>query len=323
MKKKSIKILKIIIPLSLGIFLIWYSLGSASPEEREELLNNIVNANPYWVAVSFILGTLSHLSRAYRWKYLLEPMGYRSRLGNSFMAVMVAYLANFGIPRSGEVLRAVTLTSYEKVPFEKGFGTIISERIADLLILLCVIGIALSLHADNLLAYFSENDINPLYTFAIFILLIGIMLLVLRFIKKSNWAIAIKLKKIAKGMLEGMRSILNMKHKWPFILHTIFIWTMYVLMFHAIKFSIPETSSLDLGVILAAFVVGSFAVSATNGGIGVYPLAVAGILMYFGVSKEGAEAFGWISWTTQTCVVLLFGGLSFIFLPLYNRHKNN
>ena len=237
------------------------------------------------------------------------------------MAVMVAYLANFGVPRSGEVLRAVTLSTYEGVPFEKGFGTIISERVADLLILMLIIGIALIMQTDDLLAYLHDQNINPLYTFLIFLGLVGILILGLNIVKRSDWLPFKKIKTLAKGLLDGMKSILRMKQKWAFIFHTIFIWTLYLIMFFVIKLSIPETVNTPLGIVMAAFVVGSFAVSATNGGIGVYPLAVGGILMFFGIQDQAAEAFGWIAWGTQTFVVLLFGGLSFIFLPLLNNRK--
>ena len=321
MKKKFIRILKISIPLFLGIFLIWYSLKSSTPEERENLWQSIVGANKLWIAVSFILGTISHYSRAYRWKFMLEPMGYTSSQSNRFMAVMAAYLANFGIPRSGEVLRAVTLSTYENVPFEKGFGTIISERVADLLILMLIIGAALAFQTDDLLAYLQDQNINPLNTFFIFLGLVGIIILGLTIIRRSSWLPFQKLKKLAKGLLEGMKSILKMDKKWAFIFHTVFIWSLYLLMFFVIQLSIPETSNTPAGIIMAAFVVGSFAVSATNGGIGVYPLAVGGVLMFFGVQEHAAEAFGWISWATQTAVVLLFGGLSFILLPLLNNRK--
>ena len=321
MKKKIIRILKISIPLFLGIFLVWYSLESSTPQERENLWQSILDANKFWILVSFLLGTISHFSRAYRWKYMLEPMGYKSSQANRFMAVMAAYLANFGIPRSGEVLRAVTLSTYEDIPFEKGFGTIISERVADLLILMLIVGVALIFQTDNLLAYLNEQNIKPLNTFFIFLGLVGIIILGLNIVRRSNWLPFKKLKDLAKGLLEGMKSILKMKQKWAFLFHTVFIWSLYLLMFFVIQFSIPETANTPIGIIMAAFVVGSFAVSATNGGIGVYPLAVGGVLIFFGVQEHAAEAFGWISWATQTAVVLLFGGLSFIFLPLLNNRK--
>lgn len=305
----------------LGIFLIWFSVHSATPQERAELLENIKTADPFWIAVSFILGTLSHISRAWRWKYMLEPMGYKPKFINNFMAVMVGYLANFGIPRSGEVLRAATLSSYEKVPFEKGFGSIISERIADLLALFLIVLIGLLLQTEHLMTYFDSHNINPVISIIIILTIVALGIVVLYFIKSSNLKIARKIKKMASGLLEGMKSILKMKKKWAFLFHTIFIWVMYILMFYAVTFSIPETSGLSAGAVTAAFIVGSFAISATNGGIGVYPLAIGAVLILFGISRQGGEAFGWVTWGTQTLVVLIFGGLSFLFLPVFNRKK--
>ena len=321
MKKSTIKILKIILPLTLGVFLIWYSLNSASPQEREDLFNNITSANPWFILLSMLFGLLSHLSRAHRWKYLLEPMGYNPKFMNRFMAVMVAYLANFGIPRSGEILRGVTLSSYEDIPFEKVFGTIISERIADFLMLLSVVGIAMIMQTDDLLGYFQNNQINPILTFGILIALLIIGIFILKLIKRSKHGIFVKFKKFAKGLLEGMRSILKMKHKWAFIFHTLFIWVMYVLMFYVIIFTVPELASTSFGVVMVAFVVGSFAISATNGGIGVYPIAIGASMMLFGIEKQDGEAFGWIAWGTQTLLIVVVGGLSFLFLPILNGKK--
>lgn len=305
----------------LGVFLIWYSLKNATPLEREQLLENIISANPVWIMLSVLFGLLSHVSRAYRWKFLLQPMGYKPRFLNSFMAVMVGYLANFGIPRSGEVLRGATISTYENVPFEKAFGTIISERIADFIMLLIIIGSALILQYDFLLTYFNENEINPLLTLTILLIALGGIIIVLKLIQRAQSGFFLKIKKFAIGLLEGMRSILTMEKKGAFLFHTVFIWIMYVLMFYVLIFTVPETSSLPFGVVMVAFVVGSFAISATNGGIGVYPVAIGACLMLFGISKQGGEAFGWITWGTQTLLVIITGGLSFLFLPLYNGKK--
>lgn len=321
MKKISIKILKIVLPLLLGVFLIWYSLKSATPLEREQLWENITSANPGWIFLSVFCGLLAHLSRAYRWKFLLQPMGYVPRFHNSFMAVMVGYLANFGIPRSGEVLRGVTISTYEKVPFEKAFGTIISERIADFVMLMIIISLALILQSEYLLSYFEENNINPLISIAFIAVALIIIVYCLKLIKNSQRGFLLKIKKFAKGLLEGMRSILNMEKKVAFIFHTVFIWLMYLAMFYVLIFTVPETADLPMGVVIVAFVVGSFAISATNGGIGVYPIAIGACLMLFGISKQGGEAFGWITWGTQTLLVIIVGGFSFLFLPLINGKK--
>ncbi|SHG00172.1 hypothetical protein SAMN05444483_10453 [Salegentibacter echinorum] len=321
MKKKTLKILKIALPLSLGVFLIWYSLSSATPEERAQLWQNISNANWWFLILSFTFGGLSHLSRAYRWKFLLEPLGYKPKLANSFMAVMAGYLANLGIPRSGEVLRAASLSSYEEIPFEKTFGTIISERVADVVVMLTVTAITFLMQTEHLLAYFKSHDINPLLSAGILAILLLFGLLILQFIKRSKLSFLVKIKKMAKGLLEGMRSIFKMKQKWAFIFHTLFIWIMYILMFYVVIFAVPGMEKTNLSVIMGAFVVGSFVVSATNGGIGVYPVSIGAFMLLFDISKEHGEAFGWLTWGTQTLLVILLGGLSFIFLPIFNRKK--
>lgn len=305
----------------MGVFLIWYSLSSATATEREELWNNILLADLKWVFLSIFLGVLSHLSRAYRWKYLLEPMGYELSLGNSFMAVMGGYLANLGVPRSGEVLRGATVTTYEKIPFEKAFGTIVSERIADLLMLLIIIVGGLLIQTENLLDYFHSHNINPFLSIGVVFVAVLFGILVLRLVKNSKHHVMVKIRDFARGLLEGMRSILKMKKKGAFLFHTVFIWVMYLLMFYVVKFTIPETTALSIAGIMAAFIVGTFAISTTNGGIGVYPIAIGAVLLLFGINKQAGEAFGWIVWASQTLMVIVIGGLSLLFLPLYNQKK--
>lgn len=321
MKRHLPKILKTVLPLLLGIFLIWYSIGTATPEERQELWENIRLADPFWIVLSIVFGALSHLSRAYRWKYLLEPLGYKPRLSNSFMAVMGGYLANFGIPRSGEVLRGATISTYEEIPFDKAFGTIVSERIADMVMLLLIVSIGLLFQAQNLLDYFDANNINPFVTLLVLFSVIVLGIIGLLIIKRMDHPFIAKLRNFAKGLLEGMKSILKMQNKTFFILHTLFIWTMYLLMFYVIKFTIPETYSLSIAAILAAFIVGSFAITTTNGGIGVYPIAMGAVLLLFGINQQAGEAFGWIVWGSQTVLVLVLGGLSLLLLPIVNRKK--
>lgn len=321
MNKKFIKLIKTFLPLVLGVFLIWYSLSSATPAEREELWNNILLADLKWVYLSVFFGILSHLSRAYRWKYLLEPLGYRPQFANSFMAVMGGYLANLGVPRSGEVLRAATVSTYEEIPFEKAFGTIVSERIADVIMVLLITLFGFLIQTERLILYFRENDINPFISLGILLVLVLFAFILLNLIRRSNHSFLVKIKDFAVGLLEGMRSILKMKHKKGFLFHTFFIWGMYLLMFYVIKYALPETESLTIAGFMAAFIVGSFAISTTNGGIGVYPIAMGAVLLLFGINQQAGEAFGWIMWGSQTLMVVILGGLSLLFLPLYNQKK--
>jgi len=301
--------------------LVWYSYNSTTPEERKQIIHYITNASPFWVTISVVLGILSHVSRAIRWNYLLEPMGYRPKIINNVFIVLISYFANLGIPRSGEFLRATALTTYENVPFEKGFGTIVTERVIDLLMLLFIVLVTLFLQTDIILAFLEEKGVNIIG--AIGILVVGIVGLFLAtfIIRKSKSPFAIKLKGFLNGLLDGVLSVFKMKKKWSFIFHTIFIWVAYVGMFWVIKHTVAETTSLTISQLLVAFVGGAFAMSTTNGGIGLYPIAVSAALGIYGISSVSGDAFGWIMWIAQTLMVVVFGTISFIVLPLLNRNR--
>ncbi|MEZ4809605.1 MAG: lysylphosphatidylglycerol synthase transmembrane domain-containing protein [Allomuricauda sp.] len=315
------KFLKIFIPIALGLFLVWYSYDSTTPEERRQILHYISNASPFWVTLSVLIGILSHVSRAVRWNYLLEPMGYRPKIWNNLLIVLISYFANLGIPRSGEILRATALTTYEKVPFEKGFGTIVTERIIDLLMLLLVIIITLALQTDVILGFLEEKGINLLGAFAVlFVGIVGLFLATM-VIRKSSSQWAKKIKAFLNGLLDGVLSVFKMKKKWPFILHTFLIWGAYVAMFWVIKYTVTETVPLSLSELLVGFVAGAFAMSTTNGGVGLYPIAVSAALGIFGITSVSGDAFGWIMWIAQTLMVVVFGTISFIVLPLLNRNR--
>jgi len=309
------------VPIAVGLFLVWYSYNSTTPEERKQIIHYISNASPLWVTISILIGILSHISRAIRWKYLLEPLGYRPKTVNTIFIVLISYFANLGIPRSGEILRATALTTYEKVPFEKGFGTIVTERVIDLLMLLAIITITLVLQTDFILGFLEERGVNIIG--AIGILLVGIVGLFLGsyIIRKSKSPLAIKLKGFLNGLQDGVLSLFKMKNKWPFIFHTLFIWAAYFGMFWVIKYTVEETIPLSLGELLVAFVAGAFAMSTTNGGIGLYPIAVSAALGIYGISSVSGDAFGWIMWIAQTFMVVVFGTISFLVLPLLNRNR--
>lgn len=317
MNKKTKNILKITLPLLLGVFLVWYSLSKVS---IEELLVYAKKADYTWVVLGMFLGLLSHLSRAYRWRFQLEPMGYNIRFGNSVMAVFATYLINYTIPRAGEVARASILTNYEDVPFEKGFGTIVAERIADLIVMLGIIIITLFLQFDFIYGFLIEK-FNPTKIIIAFILGGLLLILFMRFIKRSNSKIALKIKGFVNGLIEGALSVFKMKKKWAFIFHTLFIWVMYLLMFYITSFALDDLEGISAGAILIGFISASFSIAATNGGIGSYPLAIYAAFSIFGIAEEPSIAFGWIMWSSQTLMIIIFGGLSLLYLPIYNRKK--
>jgi len=317
--KKIKSSLKVILPLAVGLFFVYLSYNTTSKEDRNLIYSFIQKADLRFVILSVFFGILSHLSRAYRWKYLLSPLGYQPRFINSALAVLIAYIANLGIHRSGELLRATTLSSYEKIPFEKTFGTIVAERLVDLLILIGFVLTSLLLQFDIIWSILSKKKISPLQ------ILIGLAFVIIGYIALKNLfalsqnPLLMRIKNFFWGVAEGVMSLKNMPNKGLFIGHTLFIWLMYLAMFYVIKWTVPETASLGMNAMLPAFVVGGLAISATNGGIGIYPFSVALVLAAFNISNESGLAFGWIMWTSQTLMIIIFGSLSFFVLPLVNR----
>lgn len=305
----------------LGVFLMWLWLGGMSPQDRVDLWENIKNANPVWILLSFLFSTLSHLSRAYRWRFMLEPMGYKPKLGTSVAAVMTGYFANTFVLRSGEVLRAVALQKTDKIPFEKAFGTIVSERIADLIMLLLIMTITISLQSTELISYFQEKA-NPIPSIISMLVLITLGVIGLRILKRSSHPVIVKVRTFGLGILEGAKSILKMRKNGAFIFHTLFIWTMYIAMFWVVTLCVPGLRGVSFGVTLAAFVIGAFSMSATNAGMGLYPIAMAAVFTFFGYSDIDGNTFGGIIWGTQTLFNLILGGACAIYtLILSNRKK--
>jgi len=317
------KISFITLPIVLGVFLIWYSLSKLTTNDILSIKTSFRTANYWWVALSLFFGILSHLSRAYRWQFLLEPLGYKPRFANNVMAVLIAYLLNLAIPRSGEIARAASIKKYENIPFKKAFGTIVAERVADVIMLLGIIGIAFFLQTKLISSYiFKDGGESSIYSKIFIIVVFPIAgYLIYKFLKQSKNPIAIKLISFINDLLDGVKSIYKMKKKWQFIFHTVFIWLMYVLMFYAVTFALPETTNLPFAAIIVGFVVGGLSMALTNGGLGTYPVFVASALILYNVAENPARAFGWIMWTAQTIMVIVFGGLSFLLLPIYNKYQ--
>ncbi|WP_368668177.1 YbhN family protein [Flagellimonas sp. S3867] len=309
------------VPILIGLGLVFYSYSSTTPDDRARIVEAIKNANPIWVFLSIFIGVLSHISRAIRWNYLLEPMGYKPKLVNNVLIILTSYFANTLVLRSGEFLRATALNTYEDVPFEKGFGTIVTERIIDVIMLLLIITAALVVQTDVILGILEENGVGLVGSLVL--LLVGVLglFISIHLIKKSTSKFAVRIKTFLKGLLDGVLSIFKMKRRGAFIFHTFFIWACYIAMFWVIKFTVPETTELPLGAFLVAFVAGAFAMATTNGGLGLFPIVVTAALSVYGVSKTSGDAYGWIMWTAQTLMVVVFGTISFIILPLLNRNR--
>lgn len=306
----------------MGVFLIIYTYNSFTEEQIQKMKSYFVNANYYFVFFSGILAFIGYVLRAYRWKYTLEHIGYPSDFKFNLAAVSIGYFLNLTIPRSGEISRAALLTKYKNVPFDKGFGTIISERIVDFIILLFFIFSAILLEFSTLKNFLLKYiPLNKLIFILVFGVLIGIVGLYLLMYSKSK--IIIKIREKIEGLTEGILSVFKMPNKWIFLGYTLLIWFTYVLMFYSVIFALEETRIITFSAVLVAFVIGSLTIAFTNGGFGFFPVLIAEILVLYQIPIEAGNAFGWIVWTSQLVVTIVFGGLAFLILPTFTKKEIN
>ena len=326
--KSILSFLKVALPLAFGAFLIWYVFKDLTQQEKEELYASFASANYFWIFLSFSFGILSHMSRAIRWKYTIQPLGKTPGFWSSFFTVMIGYVANLALPRLGEVTRPGLLGKYEGLPFNKLFGTIVAERVADLVILGSIMaGIVLvefDMLKELLFGYLEQGSGNISIEKILIIAgaaVIGLAALFFLMLSKSDNPISRKIRELVRGIFEGLISIVKMENKGYFLMHTAFIWIMYIGMFWVCFFCLEETSSVPLAGVVASFVMGSLAIVFVQGGLGVFPLAIMNTLLLYGVSKSGALALGWILWTSQTLMVIVLGVASIPLLRFVNRNK--
>ena len=319
MSKKLKSYIKILLPISIGIFCIFFSFRNISFTDFTKYFYEI---NYLWVFVGIFLGALSHISRSYRWKYLIEPLGYKLGFINSVLAVFSAYLINYTIPRAGDIARATMISKYEKIPLDKTLGTIVAERAVDVICILIIIATGLIFEfnriSEKLISLIENTEIS------VVIIYVGVIILILfvsnRVLRKSKYYKSIL--NFFSGIVEGLTIIFKMEKRVPFILHSIFIWLMYILMFWATSMAFFELHEVAFYQFMISFTLAAISIMLSNGGIGIYPLAVEESLGWYSVQSTTGLAFGWVSWLSQTMMVIIFGGLSLFILPFINRKKS-
>ncbi len=324
MKKKLFSILKVIVFLSIGVLLIWLSIRGLSSSQRSDIIESFASANYFWVTLAVICGLLSHLVRANRWRRLLKPMGYNPGLKNIFLATMIGYLANYAIPRLGEVSRCGILTRTDKIPMNKSLGTVVTERAFDLFIFIIIFIVTIFIEHKHLSAYLNDNIYPKLSDkFAVFsdgilwyvLLVAGAVLIGLYFVfrtKLRTFKLVAKIEELFKGFFHGLKSLFKIEKPLLFLLETLAIWVFYLLMPYLCFFSLSETSHLSINAGLSALVIGSIGIMITPGGIGIFPILIQETLKLYAIAKITGLALGWIIWTTQTVMILLVGGMDLI-----------
>ena len=319
MKAGIRKFLSLTIPLFIGLGIIYYQYTTLTLEELEKIKISFIKADYFYIFLSLFIALFGFWSRAYRWKFALQHLGYQTKFRNDLMTVCVSYLVNLTIPRSGEISRAALLKKYENVPFDKGFGTIVAERIVDMLIFLLFVAIGFISQFDTIYHYLLDKNVK--FETLIWTAIIGFILFIVFVLIwiYAEWKIILKLKQKLSGLIEGMQSILKMKDKWKYIFHSFFIWFSYLAMFYVTIFALPETSDISFDVVVMGFIFGTLAVGFSNGGLGAYPWAVASILGLYGISEGIGTAFGYLIWVSQTLLTIFLGLLSYLLLPILNK----
>ena len=309
--------IKILAPVLLGFFFIYLTVNITTSEERLLIWSYIKSAKIEFVIAAMIFGAFADVIRGLRWRFLAKASGHSSNYLVSIASVFMCYSSNLIITRSGEILRATVLSGYNKIPLGKTFGTIAAERVIDMTIALIILilvwilqyEIIIESFFDDDFFFYIEDNISYIIGLGLAILIITSIVLV-----KIN-----SIKKFFLSIVEGLLSLTKLNRDFPiFILSTLVIWASYFTAFYMIKFSIVEFSIIPAELIFPAFVVSVFSISLSNHGLGVYPFAISLFLLEFNINAEIGLAYGWLAWSCQAIITLIFGGLSFFVLPLLN-----
>jgi len=346
------KIVQLLIFLSLGIFFVWFSVKDLSPEDVEIIkvsAKGVLNFKSlFFLFISMGCGVIAHYFRALRNILLIDPLGYQVRKSTAFYSIMTCYLANLAIPRLGEVLRCSILQRYDQVPFQKSFGTVVIDRAFDLLVFAALFILIIFLNTEllsklminkqegiTLGAWVNEKWV-ALWAMKYLILgaLIGLILILLIFkhirttrqTNRKQSKIIGKIKNIFVGLWQGLISVKDLKHPYLFIIYTTAIWVFYYLGIYMCFFAFDFLQNLGFMPAFVVMVVGSIGFMIAQGGLGAYPLIVAGILALYGVDYAQGLAAGWIGWSAQTIMILVVGFTALIlasFLKIEDRRRGS
>ncbi|MBX7108416.1 MAG: flippase-like domain-containing protein [Chitinophagales bacterium] len=331
MKQKLFSAFRILLFAAIGGFLFWLVIRN---QNLEEIRLKLESANWWWPLLALVFGLVSNIFRSLRWNMLIHPLGYRPRLVNTFFSLMAGYMANLAIPRMGEVTRSAMLSNYGKMPMNKLFGTVVVERVIDVLTIFLLLFLILLIEFEKMSSMATQyvfgpigDKVNLLLSQGIifYLLVAGIFALVLFVswfyivrIKRSRYYL--KLKDMMRGFADGIKTIGNLKNRNLFLLYTFLIWLMYLLMSYVTFFSFPATTTLGWLAALAVMVFGAFGWAApVQGGFGTFHVIVTQTLVLYGISNNDALAYAILSHATQVFGMLAFGLLALVILPIINR----
>ncbi len=334
MKRKIFKTVNFFVFLALGLLLLYLAFRDVN---LDDLIADLKEANYYWVLLSLFFAFIAYVSRAYRWRLLIEPLNYKPSVKNVFHALMFGYFANLAFPRIGEISRCGALTKSDKIPMDLLIGTVIIERAIDLVVLLVLLFIIFIAKIESFGLFIKENLFIPLskklihtVDFSIYywigiILLIGTSVFLVYYFRKKfkRVKILLKIRKLIRGVLSGLKTVTKMRSRSLFLFHTLLIWVMYFLMTYVALFSIPATQNLAPIDGLFLLVIGGLGMSApVQGGIGAFHWIISSGLALYGISKTDGLVVATILHESQVILVLILGIISVVALFLVPRAKS-
>ena len=326
MKGRLGQVLKYVLMLGIGGLL--FSLAMGAVDDPDALWADMKSANGWCIAASFLMGYLAIVSRGVRWLILLEPLGHAPKMSNSIHAVAFSYFSNTFVPRSGELARCGALNQTDGIPVDELFGTVISERVVDLALLFLLTAVALALNLDSFIA-FSESFALPGGVGMLpWLAGVGVLMLVAGAVAWVRREALARIPFFAKvfgfiaGIGRGLGSVRHMKRKWAFLGHTFFIWSMYFMMAYIIFLGIGALGDLTAGQALFVMMAGGFGmVLPSPGGIGSYQLAVQFAFIALGYGGVLGLATANVVWATQTGMIIVTGGIGYLFLMAAGLRK--
>ena len=319
------KVIRYTLFLGIGALFIYLAFSKI---DRDETINAISKANLWWPLVAMLAGVLSCISRAVRWQIIAEPLGYKTRFWTTFHGIMVGYLVNFAIPRGGEVARAAVISQTEKIPLTKMIGTIVAERLVDLICMFIVLVLAIFLQLDTLKGFLDvlpktegEGGINLKLIAVIVLAVVGIVYLIFR-TRLQKLPLYQKAIDFIKGFVDGIKGLVKIKKPIAFIFHSIVIWVMYYLMVYVCFFSLEGTAHLGPEAGLTVLVLSTVAILIpAPGGTGTFHYFVPfGLLLYNIPIDPTGSAYAIIAHASQMIMFIVIGAISY-FALMYQQRK--
>lgn len=327
-----IRYFKVALFTFIGIFILWLITRN---QDISKIWHEFRNANFFWILLALTSNIISHIVRAVRWNLLISPVGEKPKTSTTFYALMTGYLANLAVPRLGEITRCVTLARYSKVPFNALAGTVVAERVFDMVTLLGLIFLTIIFQFNFLREFLDQYIFTPFTGLVggnLWVLIIAglvvmfLFLLFLRYLKginSQNMSFSGKLKRQAIGFWKGLISLVYLKHKFQFLFLSLLIWFLYFLMVYLVFFALPGTSFLGVADGFTILTMGSLGVVApVPGGVGTYHfIVIATMTELLSVNLEAATSYAYITHAVQTLIVLVLGGLSYLILSMKFKLK--